>query len=450
MIPSVVFFLLFAVSTAAASVAGPPDETEVEETVLPDVFVPYGPDGVDYVLLVEKASQTLWVYAYEDVPREVARFSCSTGKRDGRKRVSGDAKTPEGVYFFTQVHEDAQLSPIYGIRAFPTDYPNLMDRIAGRTGSAIWLHGTDKALKARDSNGCVAMDNADLERVSEYISLHRTPLIVVDRVQTAPFDAGRATGERVRARLTDWADALSGGAYHDYVGFYHPDYVPDITWWSRWDAMRDEGLRAEVRRPMVFRHDGRLVVLFDLQLVREDRRVRAGAKKLFLSEEGSELVIVGESFPDMPAETDGHPVLLAAGRLETVPEPIPTPEPAAPVRAAARLSDREIRSLVDGWLSAWSEMDIERYGDYYARDFRSQGMGREDWLRHKDRLNRKYEFIRVTGKNVKARPEGDDRARVSFVQRYESDRYRGVGVKRLILKREGGEWKIYRETFQKM
>jgi lipoprotein-anchoring transpeptidase ErfK/SrfK len=474
MIPSVVLFLCFAVSIAPASVAEPPDaaratfgtETEAGETVLPDVFVPYEPNGADYILLVEKATQTMWVYAYEDVPREVARFACSTGKQVGRKRVSGDAKTPEGVYFFTTVHEDAQLSPIYGIRAFPIDYPNLMDRIAGRTGSAIWLHGTNKPLIDRDSNGCVAMDNRDIQKVTEYISLHRTPLIIVDRIRTAPFEASKALGEKARARLAAWAEALSSGTYHDYVGFYHPEFVPDITWWSQWNATRGEGLRAEIREPMVFRHDGRLVVLFDLQLVRDGRRVPAGTKKLFFSAEGRELAIVGESFQGLPVETDGHPVLLAAGRLETVPEPAPASERApelaretipasaaaggAPVPAAARLSDREIQSLLDGWLAAWSDMDIERYGDYYARDFRARGMGREDWLRYKDELNRKYEFIRVTGKNVKARPAGDDRARVSFVQRYESDRYQGVGMKQLILKREGGEWKIFRETFQKM
>lgn len=450
--------LAVTVTAASASVAEFAGERagEVAEAELPDVFVPYSPDGTDYILLVEKASQTLRVYAYEDRPREVARFSCSTGKQTGRKMVSGDAKTPEGVYFFTEVHEDAQLSPIYGIRAFPTDYPNLMDRIAGRTGSAIWLHGTDKPLKDRDSNGCVAMENGDLERVTEYISLRRTPLIIVDRIQNAPFDASRSTGELARDRLTAWADSLSGGTYHDYVEFYHPDYVPDITWWSRWDAMRGEGLRAEIRNPMVFRHDGRLVALFDLQLIREDRRVRAGAKKLFFSARGETLSIVGESFREpghAPGDVEEHPVLLAAGRLEIVPDPTreePIREPAAPVRVAATLSDAEIQAMVDGWLTAWSAMDIARYGDYYARDFRARGMDREGWIRYKDQLNRKYEFIRVSSKNLKARPAGNNRAQVSFVQRYESDRYQGVGIKQLILKREGGEWKIFRETFQKM
>ncbi|MFP4033309.1 MAG: L,D-transpeptidase family protein [Desulfococcaceae bacterium] len=456
--------LVLGITAAAvsASVADPLGEAagkvavEAAGAELPDVFVPYSPDGTDYILLVEKASQTLWVYAYEDRPREVARFSCSTGKQAGRKMVSGDAKTPEGVYFFTKVHEDAELSPIYGIRAFPTDYPNLMDRIAGRTGSAIWLHGTDKPLKDRDSNGCVAMENGDLDRLSEYISIRRTPLIIVDRIQTASFEANRPLGELARARLTAWADALSGGTYHDYVGFYHPDYVPDISWWSRWDAMRDEGLRAEIRNPMVFRHDGRLVVLFDLQLIREDRRVRAGAKQLFFSARGETLSIVGENFQEPghePGDLEEHPVLLAAGRLEIVPEPTPEEparEPAAPARATATLSDAEIQAVVDGWLTAWSAMDIDRYGDYYARDFRARGMDREGWIQYKDQLNRKYEFIRVTSKNLKARPEGNDRAQVSFVQRYESDRYEGVGIKRLILKREGGEWKIFRETFQKM
>lgn len=446
--------VLLAATVAAASVGGPP--TDGEDPALPDVFVPYSPDGTDYILLVEKATQTLLVYAYEDRPREVARFPCSTGKSIGRKERDGDAKTPEGVYFFLEVHEDPQLSPIYGIRAFPTDYPNLMDRIAGRTGSAIWLHGTNKPLEDRDSNGCVAMDNADLERVTEYISLHRTPIIIVDEIRTAPFEAGRETGQAAQSLVAGWAGAISGGEYHDYVDFYHPEFVPDITWWRHWRRLRREApggaIAAAVQGPMVFRHGDLLVALFDLELRLKDGRSRVGAKKLFLRSDGDRLRIVGESFQDRPGSREVHPVLLAAKRLEPTPEPAPVPTREAPpaVAQASGLSDAEIRSMVDGWLNAWSEMDIDAYGDYYARDFRGRGMDREGWLRYKDRLNRKYEFIRVTRKELTARPEGANRARVSFVQRYESDRYQGVGVKRLVLKREGGQWKIYRETFQKM
>lgn len=447
--------VLVAATVAVASVGAPPTGEEVP--VLPDVFVPYTPDGTDYILLVEKASQTLRVYAYEDRPREVARFSCSTGKSVGRKERDGDAKTPEGVYFFLEVHEDPQLSPIYGIRAFPTDYPNLMDRIAGRTGSAIWLHGTNKPLKDRDSNGCVAMENADLERVTEYISLYRTPIIIVDEIQTAPFEAGRETGQAVLSLVAGWAEAISGGDYHDYVDFYHPEFVPDITWWQHWRRLRREApggpIAAAAQDPMVFRHGDLLVALFELELRLTDGRSRVGAKKLFLRSDGDRFRIVGESFQDQLESREVHPVLLAASRLEPVPEPAPVPAgEAAPPMVAQNggLSDAEIQSMVDGWLNAWSEMDIDTYGNYYARDFRSRGMDREGWLRYKDRLNQKYEFIRVTRTDLTTKPEGANRARVSFVQRYESDRYQGVGVKQLLLKREGGEWKIYRETFQKM
>ena len=435
-------WLLLAATAAATAVGDPPAGDT--NALLPDVFVPYSPDGTDYILLVEKATQTLFVYAYEDRPREVARFSCSTGKASGRKEVSGDAKTPEGVYFFVEVHEKNRLSPIYGIRAFPMDYPNLMDRIAGRTGSAIWLHGTNKPLKDRDSNGCVTMENDDLDRVTEYITLNRTPIIVVDRIEMVPPESNRTRGAAALSLVADWTRALAGGTYHDYVGFYHPDFVPDIGWWSDWNDVRKKGpvlFEVEPRRSMVFYHDDMLVVLFDLDLALDGGRSRAGTKKLFLRDGGDGLRIVGETFQEAPGADDGHPVLLAAGRVRTMRET---------VVVASEFSDEEIEALVDGWLAAWSAMDIDGYGAFYSRSFQSQGMNREDWLRHKDRLNRTYEYIRVTGKNIRAKPEGSGRARVSFVQRYESDRYRGVGMKNLILKREEGEWKIYRETWQRM
>ena len=38
---------------------------------------------------------------------------------------------------------------------------------------------------------------------------------------------------------------------------------------------------------------------------------------------------------------------------------------------------------------------------------------------------------------------------VSFVQTYKSDYFKAVGIKELILKREGTRWKIYRENWKK-
>ena len=108
-------------------------------------------------ILVEKKSQTLFLYSAKEGHLLLEfQAACSTGEVFGRKQKSGDRKTPEGIYFLLDEYKDKYLSPIYGKKAFPTDYPNLLDKKAGRNGSAIWIHGTNKKLKPMDSNGCVA------------------------------------------------------------------------------------------------------------------------------------------------------------------------------------------------------------------------------------------------------------------------------------------------------
>ena len=58
-----------------------------------------------YAFVVEKASQTLWVYEWNNGFTVKHQLPCSTGETPGIKERAGDGKTPEGVYFFTKAFE---------------------------------------------------------------------------------------------------------------------------------------------------------------------------------------------------------------------------------------------------------------------------------------------------------------------------------------------------------
>ena len=75
------------------------------------------------------------------------------------------------------------------------------------------------------------------------------------------------------------------------------------------------------------------------------------------------------------------------------------------------------------------------------------GADLDEWLEYKNRLNRKYRFIRVTRKHKLTIEAGERQSTVSFVQNYASNAFQTTGVKKLILKREGNQWKILREMF---
>ncbi len=435
-----------------ASVA-PPIESPADPPLpmIPEALLPFTADhGPEHALLVDKSRQILFLYRLGPQPEEVARYACSTGKSRGRKEQDGDARTPEGVYYFTRIFEDGELSPIYGIRAFPMDYPNLLDRISRRTGSAIWLHATNKKLIDRDSNGCVAVTNETISALTPYIRLHDTPVIVAEELRLVGLPEARRAGARVEELVSEWIRALGGGTYHDYLSFYDPGFVPDISWWADWRNRRTGSagpLTVAARRIRAFRYGDTITALFSLIVRSRTRETRAGLKKLFIREINGKLRIIADTWqqpvPPPPPTDPGPPSVLIAAVVSSFPEN-------AEDKAAAAISATAVPEMVDQWLTAWSAKDIQAYGSHYAADFQSRGMDKSAFLKFKEKLNEKYKFIRVSRGHLSIRQRPDGNLAVSFLQKYESSGHSGSGRKILTLKPEHGQWKIYREIWKQI
>jgi murein L,D-transpeptidase YafK len=410
---------------------------------IPEVLIPFAPEQQEtHVIVVEKESQTLSLYSNNGSYAKVFSTRCSTGEKPGAKTRNGDKKTPEGIYFFTQEFHDKDLAPVYGTRAFPIDYPNVLDRRAGRDGYAIWLHGTNKPLKERDTNGCIVLENQDIDRLAGYIRLNRTPLIIVNRLTYTSDHPIGVPDPAVLKLAAAWHQALSRGDLDGYRSLYDMAHRPDTSWWPTWTKAlahyrrHGQELSLKAKNTVLFRHNGILVVLFDQFLTAPGGRLPVGTKKLYLQHRNHALQIVAEEYlwlSDRLHHREGSHPLVALTRQAVL---------------APALSEAEIRSLVKGWATAWSAKDIDLYAGYYAQEFRSRGMNRSRWIQYKNRLNRQYKYIKVNYEGLRIRL-GESRATVSFVQHYESDRYRAVGQKWLVLKREEGQWKILRETWKK-
>lgn len=425
------------------------------EPGVPDVLIDMTPPGggdLAYAVIVEKSTQRLLLYAYDGTFKKVMETDCSTGKSDGPKRVSGDSKTPEGIYFFNDVHEDKELSPIYGVKAFPTDYPNLLDRIAGFTGSAIWLHGTNKPLAPTDSNGCIVMENRELLKVGSRIDLHRTPIIIVDTLSYGDPEEHHTAKAAAAGFLQDWENALESGPYHAYLEHYAPAYLPDISWWNTWRRFREKynakhtPLDIDIRNVSIYRHDDIYVALFDESLKAPGPSGEAwptGIRKLFMTYEKGRFAIIGDTYQILPEalvdRSGGSPLVAALTEAER----------ARATDAKVAAAAPKVIQMVDKWLQAWSDKDIEAYGSYYSSDFRSDGRDKSAYLAYKDRLNRIYDYIRVERGDLSVEKGENGRLIASFVQKYRSSGHRTVGTKRLVLKEEKGGWKIYRETWHR-
>jgi len=429
---------------------------------IPDVLVSFDPDGgAEYAVVVEKESQQLFVYSFDGVFREVLRFKCSTGKTDGPKSVLGDSRTPEGIYYSDREFEKKDLSSTYGSRAFPVDYPNILDRIAGKTGNSIWLHGTDKPKKPKDTNGCVVLADPDIDMLSKYIRFNRTPVIIADKLNFVPVGSMKRTGESINEFISGWFDSIRNGTYQEYVKFYDYDYVPDITWWSEWNAERKKyysGKKSFSVIPKwvsVVGYKGIYSVLFEQVAKTGDKESFAGIRKIFLSNRGGEFKIIGEEYlpsdKDRKAGADKNPLIAAFGNLNnsSVRNQQPREDQKNRLeREKQPAKDQTVAEAINGWVKAWSSRDIGSYGSYYAKDFISQGMDRDSWLKHKEQINGKYNYINVSIKKLVIKP-GSDASHASFVQIYKSSGLNNTGFKELVLKLEDGKWKIFRESWRK-
>lgn len=135
-------------------------------------------------VVVSKSHQKLLIVKIEDgKPVIVDQMIAVTGLRFGDKIKKGDMRTPSGVYFPVSFKPGKTLPSYYGKGAFPLNYPNALDRhILRRDGDGIWLHGSPKKeLLFFSSKGCVILKDKDLKRLSDYILLKKTPVVIQER-----------------------------------------------------------------------------------------------------------------------------------------------------------------------------------------------------------------------------------------------------------------------------
>lgn len=116
----------------------------------------------------------------------------SIGLGGSGKRYEGDLRTPIGIYNITGFKPDSKLPELYGTGAFTLDYPNAMDRLSGRTGSGIWLHGMPHEQLSRppqDSEGCIVLQNELIDRFTSLIDPKTTPVLLSDSLKWQHADA---------------------------------------------------------------------------------------------------------------------------------------------------------------------------------------------------------------------------------------------------------------------
>ena len=258
-------------------------------------------------IVVDAERSRVYVYAIErGVPRLVRDFYSSIGKLGIGKERESDKKTPIGVYHVTSWIPRSKLPDLYGSGAFPIDYPNARDRLLGRTGYGIWIHGVPSDTYARAplaSDGCVALANPDLEALAAYVRPGATPVVIARQLEWVAPEALRADRDRFLAALEAWRRDWESNDVERYLAHYAQDFRAsdrDLEGWKAHKRRVSAGkswIKVSLDNLSVLRDPGAddlLSVTFD-QNYRSSNLSQRMRKRQYWAREGARWTIVYEA-----------------------------------------------------------------------------------------------------------------------------------------------------------
>lgn len=222
-----------------------------------NVSLGYYSSKVD-IVLTNKTDKILRVYSYDNgkIKKDFEQKSIITGLM-GDKKVEGDLKTPIGFYELGQKFNPGD--PYYGPFAFATTYPNLLDKVQGKTGGGIWIHGyplDGTRIDEFKTKGCIALFNENLEKFAK---------IVQDRkvfVMTEEKDKVRANKEEIASLFADlfaWKFAWTNNNIDSYLEFY------DQNEFKRFDKMKFEQF-ASMKKAIFSRKENKKIKFLDINI----------------------------------------------------------------------------------------------------------------------------------------------------------------------------------------
>jgi len=380
-------------------------------------------------LAVNKTAQQLYVFEHKSPLRLAERYICTTGEGLGDKVSEGDLRTPEGVYFLERRLDGLDFD-LYGSLAYTLNFPNPIDRLKGKTGSGIWIHGRGHSIAPRETKGCVAMNLDDLHKLERHIAPGLPVLI------TSDLDWNEASGnddvsQQLARRVQDWANAWQSRS-KDFFSYYDKQKFA-LSSNTSFDAFagHKQGIFSSMPWIQVAVNDVRVVpgpdywVTYFGQYYRSPSLTSEGIKRLYWQrDENGVLRIVGDEW-----------VMENLG-LET---------------QYVRQVDADLRKLVEDWRVAWEKADLNHYLAVYAPDADQGGRKGLDSIReHKKDLwpKQKPRKVILEDLQVELDPNG---AKVSFVQRYEaSGGFSDQGRKTLVFQPRADGWKILTEEWRAM
>ena len=416
-------------------------------------------------------AQKARIFLYENVngiPNLRGDYYVSQGKFGVDKSKEGDQRTPLGVYFITNRVPGAKLPDFYGPGALPLNYPNEWDKLRGRGGSGIWLHGVPATNYSRAplaSDGCVVLANPDFLKVSATVDIAKTPVIIAERVTFVSRQVWLNEKQNARKLIDLWRQDFASGnpvflAKHYSRSFKNQSGDNAAAWiqkqYSNLYGLNDAAVK--IREQSQFKYPGRedMIVSFFTQDINTPKGVASFKRRQYWQKEGNSWAIVFEENnfnsgvkPEMEVARQDKP--KADPARDTAVVPTPAKQIAKQVvidrdeKKNGQKSQAEVIKAVDQWMNAWASKNTKAYLAHYSRDFQTpSGESRKSWMEErKSRIEGKGKIV-VRYESPSVNIEGNT-ATVKFRQHYQSGALVASSRKTLLMVKQDGKWLIKQE-----
>ena len=394
-----------------------------------DLFnYPFMPEEL---LVIDKQKQKLFVVVSKSPITEKYQFLCKTGRKEGDKWEEGDLRTPEGIYFIESEITKGIDPDKYGSLAFTLNYPNPVDRIKGKKGHGIWIHGRGSSVNNYRTQGCVALTYQDIRKLKGAIKLGKTPVIIAKSIkwEVNKFENEESNVKQIVSSIYRWAKAWSFRE-KDFFSFYDPKVFNKNKGGYKSFFYKKSRLfktykwiDVAVYMPKVVFGPEYAVSFFYQAYVAYDFS-SFGIKRLYWQKRDGTWKIVGDEWRSL--------------------------DPLYVKRLYLRDKTSSIITWLKEWKNAWINKDINKYISFYAQDATLGVLkGKDAILKYKKKLWRKDPPKKVNLSDLKVKLSSRGFV-VSFIQRYESKRgYKDVGRKILLVVPKKNGWLIRSETWKR-
>ncbi|MFT5720758.1 MAG: murein L,D-transpeptidase YafK [Motiliproteus sp.] len=199
-------------------------------------------DGQSHAIVVDLSKSRLYLFDNKaGKPVLMKDFYASSGSMGANKLISGDKKTPVGVYFVTTRLAAKNLPDKYGSGALPLNYPNALDAQQNKTGNGIWLHGSPPNTYSRAplaSEGCVSLTNNDFSQLDSIIDIHSTPVIIGENIEWLTESDWLAQQQSFNQLVNDWKNSWESLNTQDYLSNYSHDFDNGREDYIAWSAKK--------------------------------------------------------------------------------------------------------------------------------------------------------------------------------------------------------------------